>query len=112
MSYESTGIVISYTMRIWREALKDHLDAIKDNFHRRMTATIDRSTGIVKFKSAKGLVVVDEVERWKSEFGADIAEGMAALVRAEMDGYSWIRERRLRDTWRARAREIVQCLGC
>lgn len=63
---------------------------------RAMRTTIYDSTGIVKDKSVRHLDILDEVMKWRSEFGDIAAEHIERLVRSAMPDYEYLRERRLR----------------
>lgn len=59
------------------------------------TETLRASKGVMKEKTPKELDVEEEVEKWKVEFGGEVAEFLEAAVRETIGDYEYLRERRL-----------------
>ena len=63
---------------------------------RRMRDTLLASRGIVGGKTAHGLSVEGERDKWRNEFGDELAERVELLVKEGMGDYEWLWERRFR----------------
>jgi hypothetical protein len=62
----------------------------------RMLSTLNASNGIMQEKSSANIDVATEAKKWKEEFGEEGAQKLEKWVRAAMDDYMYLRERRLR----------------
>ena len=67
-----------------------------DQAARMMTETLRASKGVMKEKTPKEVNVEAEVEKWKTEFGGEVAEFLEAAVRETVGDYEYLRERRLK----------------
>lgn len=78
----------------WEKASEEEVGKLAKT-ERRMKDTILASQGIVKGKTAEGMQLDSEIEKWKVEFGEDLAARLEGFVRAAMEDYEWLWERRL-----------------
>ncbi|KAF7919111.1 uncharacterized protein EAE98_009431 [Botrytis deweyae] len=62
---------------------------------RRMSSTLQSSSGILKGKTSAGLVVEEEVEKWKEEFGNEMAGNLETWVKDAMPHYEHMKAKRL-----------------
>ncbi|TEY37375.1 hypothetical protein BOTCAL_0523g00030 [Botryotinia calthae] len=62
---------------------------------RRMSSTLKSSSGILEGKTSSGLIVEEEVAKWKEEFGDEIAEGLETLVKNSLPHYEHMKAKRL-----------------
>lgn len=67
-----------------------------DEAARIMTDTLRASKGVMQEKAPAEVDVEAEKEKWKEEFGAEVAEWLLGMVVAEMPDYEYLRARRLR----------------
>jgi hypothetical protein len=79
----------------WTPKRKEELDKLWD-VERRMLSTISASTDIVEGKTASGIVIDDEVAKWKGEFGEDEGAKIERWVRDAMWDYEYLKARRLK----------------
>lgn len=79
----------------WSAKSKEELDKMW-NVERRMLSTISSSTGIVEGKTSKGLVLEEEVQKWKVEFGEEEGGKIERWVRDAMPDYEYLKAKRLR----------------
>ncbi|EXJ75228.1 uncharacterized protein A1O5_01924 [Cladophialophora psammophila CBS 110553] len=67
-------------------------------FERRMKSSLLSSTGLIKEgKTAIGLDIEREAQKWKAEFGGEEAKKLLSWVKDAMPDYEFLRERRLRE---------------
>ena len=78
----------------WTPKRKEELDKLWD-VERRMLSTISASAGILEGKTANGIVIDDEVMKWKIEFGEDEGAKIERWVRGAMMDYEFLKARRL-----------------
>ena len=78
----------------WTPKRKEELDKLWD-VERRMLSTISASAGILEGKTANGIVIDDEVVKWKVEFGEDEGAKIERWVRGAMMDYEYLKARRL-----------------
>lgn len=69
----------------------DDPDPLKKAF----LSTVDNSSGILPGFDAKGLTVDEEVVKWREQFGEQNGNDIAAMVRAAMPDYEYLRNRRV-----------------
>ncbi|KAF7919359.1 uncharacterized protein EAE97_011691 [Botrytis byssoidea] len=62
---------------------------------KRMSSTLRSSSGVLEGKTSAGLVVEEEVEKWKEEFGNEIAGELETWVRDAMPHYEHMKVKRL-----------------
>ncbi|CAG8919422.1 unnamed protein product [Penicillium salamii] len=60
-----------------------------------MLSTLENSAGIVKDKAPKAIDIAAEAEKWKEEFGADVADLIEKCVRDSMPDYEYLKARRI-----------------
>lgn len=60
-----------------------------------MLSTLINSDGIVAGKSASKIDIRVEAEKWREEFGQEVAERLEAAVRGAMPDYEYMRSRRM-----------------
>ena len=74
-------------------------DAERAKMHpvgRFMTVSLQDSSGVRREKVGEGLVLAEEVERWRAEFGETEASALERWVRGAMGDWVWLEGRRLR----------------
>lgn len=69
--------------------------ALKDPMMVRMKDTLYASTGILENKTAKNLILEDEVSKWKVEFGESEGSQLEGWVKAAMPDYEYLWNNRL-----------------
>ena len=79
----------------WEETSEEALEKI-GKMEKRMRSTLIGSKGIVKGKTAVGLDLDREAEKWRTEFGEEEGRKIERFVRDAMPDYEYLRERRLR----------------
>jgi hypothetical protein len=79
----------------WNAKSKKDLDKMW-NVERRMLSTISNSTGIVEGKTSMGLVVEEEVRKWKTEFGEEEGGKIERWVMEAMPDYEYLKAKRLK----------------
>lgn len=79
----------------WDQVSSEELSEMNST-HMVMRSTVLHSTGVIKDRTASGLDISNEAEKWKGEFGVAAAEHIEKLVREAMPDYEFLRERRLR----------------
>lgn len=79
----------------WKRASSDEIEKLSAT-ERRMKDTLLQSEGIVQGKTAEGLVLEEEIKKWKTEFGEVLASRLESLVKATLNDYEWLWERRLK----------------
>jgi hypothetical protein len=84
--------LLKYT---WDVATPEELAKLPDKRFQRMISTLSESTGIRQDKLAKGIVIVDEVEKWKAEFGEEQARMLEKRVKQSMPDYEYLKSKRL-----------------
>jgi hypothetical protein len=84
--------LVRYT---WPAATSSELDALSKT-EKRMKSTILGSEGIVQGKTSQGLVLDEEVVKWKKEFGDELGERLDGFVKDAMEDYWWLWEKRLK----------------
>ncbi|TGO53810.1 hypothetical protein BCON_0117g00010 [Botryotinia convoluta] len=62
---------------------------------KRMCSTLRSSSGILEGKTSAGLVIEEEVEKWKEEFGNEIAGNLETWVKDAMPHYEHMKVKRL-----------------
>lgn len=62
---------------------------------KRMRSTIRSSSGVLEGKTSAGLVVEEEVDKWKAEFGDEIAGDLETWVKDAMPHYEHMKAKRL-----------------
>ncbi|KAF2752865.1 hypothetical protein EJ05DRAFT_235568 [Pseudovirgaria hyperparasitica] len=89
------GLDASKLLFEWNKKTTEELEAI--NFKiRRMTDTLNASSGIIKGKVSLGLNIEEEVQKWKEEFGEEKAARLEKDVRAATEDYEYLKARRFR----------------
>jgi hypothetical protein len=79
----------------WTPKRKEELDKLWD-VEKRMLSTISASAGILEGKTASGIVIDDEVVKWKGEFGEDEGAKIERWVRGAMMDYAYLKARRFK----------------
>ncbi len=79
----------------WSPKNKEELDKMW-SVERRMLLTISASAGIVEGKTSRGVVIDEEVGKWKAEFGEEEGSKIERWVKNDMDDYEYLKTRRLR----------------
>lgn len=79
----------------WEKSTEEEVSMMPP-IEQRMTSTITASEGVIKGKSAKGLVLEDEVPKWREEFGEDLGARMEGWVKAALGPYEEMTAARLR----------------
>jgi hypothetical protein len=78
----------------WDPVPKENQEQLGDA-EKRMRSTVNNSRGILKGKTMEGVVLEEEVKKWKEEWG-DIEGGKVEdWVRADMQDYEFLKQRRL-----------------
>lgn len=80
----------------WERASADEIQKLSAT-ERRMKDTLLGSQGIVQGKTAEGLVLDEEIKKWKVEFGDVLASRLESLVKGTLGDYEWLWERRLKE---------------
>lgn len=62
---------------------------------RRMSSTLRSSSGILEGKTSSGLIVEEEVAKWKEEFGDEIAGILETLVKDALPHYEYMKSKQL-----------------
>jgi hypothetical protein len=62
---------------------------------KRMRKTVNDSSGILKGKTMEGVVLEEEIEQWKAEWGEGEGAKIERWVLADMGDYEFLRERKL-----------------
>ncbi|EHL03000.1 P-loop containing nucleoside triphosphate hydrolase [Glarea lozoyensis ATCC 20868] len=62
---------------------------------KRMRATVNNSNGIIGGKIMKGVVLEEEIKKWKAEWGEKEGKKVEGWVQADMVDYEWLKARRL-----------------
>ncbi|KAF7888778.1 hypothetical protein EAF00_009078 [Botryotinia globosa] len=62
---------------------------------KRMSSTLRSSSGVLEGKTSAGLVVEEEAEKWKEEFGNEIAGELETWVKDAMPHYEHMKVKRL-----------------
>lgn len=90
------GLDTSALQFTWDKRTDDEIN-VCDPLKRRMTDTLNASSGIISTTrmTGTGLQIDKEVEKWKHEFGADLAARIEESVRASLDDYEYLRTKRL-----------------
>lgn len=79
----------------WKRASSDEIERLSA-VERRMKDTLLQSEGIVQGKTAQGLVIEEEIGKWKAEFGEVLANRLESLVKGTLHDYEWLWEKRLK----------------
>ncbi|KAF2119236.1 hypothetical protein BDV96DRAFT_642273 [Lophiotrema nucula] len=79
----------------WEAASPEELKGLSKTVQR-MKDTILASTKIVEGKDSRALILGDEKQKWKDEFGEVLAGRLVKFVDGAMDDYEWLKERRLK----------------
>ncbi|OAL18133.1 hypothetical protein AYO22_10910 [Fonsecaea multimorphosa] len=80
----------------WESATAEEQQSLHA-FERRMKSSLLSSTGLIKEgKTAVGLDIEREAQKWKDEFGEEEAEKLRSWVEDAMPDYEYLRERRLK----------------
>ena len=78
----------------WEQVSEEDL-AKMGRMEKRMRSTLVGSKGIVEGKTAMGLNLETEAEKWREEFGDMEGSKLESFVREAMADYEYLRERRL-----------------
>ncbi|KIW97952.1 uncharacterized protein Z519_01536 [Cladophialophora bantiana CBS 173.52] len=79
----------------WESATAEEQQRL-NAFERRMKSSLLSSTGLIKEgKTAIGLDIEHEAQKWKAEFGEEEAKKLLSRVKDAMPDYELLRERRL-----------------
>ena len=77
----------------WDQVAADKVDDAR----KVLRSTLWQSTGVkTTGRTAAGIDIAVEAEKWRDEFGSDVAEHIKKLVQQEMPHYEYLLERRLR----------------
>lgn len=89
-----TGLDFEHCSFNWDKASKENLQAQETDMVRRALSTLNASTGVVASKAPKEVDIDAEVEKWKKEFGDEVAAELEHYVRAEIPNYEYLKSKR------------------
>ena len=76
--------------------LNTELSQLPNDTARRMISTLTSSSGIMPDKTSTNIDIDAEANKWREEFGVEIAGYLDMWVRAAMPDYEYLKDRRLR----------------